>query len=109
MENRASGLPVHGFSEPVRPALSQLSGMLGPKPETGMLACFFILIVAAGAVLMFAAFMAWVLREHLAAEKYRELMRQCEALKAAGWPDDGPATNDAARDGAAMKAGGGAT
>jgi len=55
-----------------------------------MLACLFIFMIVAGSTVLFGAFMAWVLREHLAATKYRQLVKLHDAVEAAGWLDATP-------------------
>ena len=47
-----------------------------------MLACLLALMMLGGLAVLFSAFMAWVLREHSAANKYRNLIRLHEATKA---------------------------
>ena len=51
-----------------------------------MLACLLALMLLGGSAVLFSAFIAWVLREHSAATKYRNLIRytrrQTEAASA---------------------------
>ena len=46
-----------------------------------MLACLLALMLLGGSAVLFSAFIAWVLREHSAATKYRNLIRLHAATK----------------------------